>query len=421
MPYPNEHSARLRDPGDFKKDKWGRKKDGVIFGRVKVPSSVSVIWGQLKSQSGKEAAPAALRFPTSSWTAEKAKAWLKKNNVKYIRFEPAREQEETVKLFAADELTLVSSKLQFEQPENGDPDRLSITLTARTDAVVETHFGRMIHDLHGVFYKEKIPIDYRHNPDEIAGFNNKVDVSDEAVCCSGQLVSTREGDIASRLISQMKAGIPYEASIFFGGQGLEIEEVPSGKSASVNGKDFNGPGLVFRKWPLRGVAICPYGADNKTGVKFSDEMVPALFHSYKEEDMSTDVENAELEAQEDSKVENQEDSENTSTTELQQSHEDEITGKDFIDAFGVDGAVWYAEGKSFSEAGALYIKKLEARVKDLEGRLKSIDRGASEALESSDDNDDDVDPEFQKKVTELSNRIGPRLAEFAAKIKLPRR
>lgn len=37
-----------------------------------------------------------------------------------------------------------------------------------------------------------------------------------------------------------------------------------GEIAPVNGYDFEGPGVIIREWPLRGVAICPYGADANT-------------------------------------------------------------------------------------------------------------------------------------------------------------
>lgn len=97
MPYENEHSARLKEPSEFKEKpdwakgggKFRRTPDGKIYGRVKVPKTADVIWGQLKNQSGKEAAPQSIRFPTKDWTEQKAKKWLKDNKVKYIKFEPA--------------------------------------------------------------------------------------------------------------------------------------------------------------------------------------------------------------------------------------------------------------------------------------------------------------------------------------------
>jgi len=57
------------------------------------------------------------------------------------------------------------------------------------------------------------------------------------------------------------SGTPYEASIYFGGDGIRVEEVAEGQVAQVNGFQFASPGIVIREWPLRGVAVCPYGAE----------------------------------------------------------------------------------------------------------------------------------------------------------------
>jgi len=91
MPYPNEHSARLQDPGRFNPDTFRRTDDGTIYGKIKVPATAAVIWGKLKGKDkpADNPIPQAIRFPTKNWTADRARKWLKDNNVKYIRFEPA--------------------------------------------------------------------------------------------------------------------------------------------------------------------------------------------------------------------------------------------------------------------------------------------------------------------------------------------
>ena len=96
MPYPNEHAARLRKPGDFADGTFRRVKGGTLYGKIAVPKTVSVIWGKLKGKSGKgdPVVAQSLRFPTSDWTATKAKRWLINNGVKYIKFEPAAEKKE---------------------------------------------------------------------------------------------------------------------------------------------------------------------------------------------------------------------------------------------------------------------------------------------------------------------------------------
>ena len=93
-PYPNEHSARLKNPNLFDPDTFRRKADGTIYGKIKVPSTASVIWAKLKEHNkpSDNPHPQAIRFPIESWTVVQAKKWLEDNNVKYERFEPASKE-----------------------------------------------------------------------------------------------------------------------------------------------------------------------------------------------------------------------------------------------------------------------------------------------------------------------------------------
>lgn len=90
-PYPNEHSARIKSPTLFDEKTFKRTKDGTIYGSKKVPATISVLWAKLKGSAGPndKPIPQAIRFPTENWTAVKAKAWLKENNITYEKFEAA--------------------------------------------------------------------------------------------------------------------------------------------------------------------------------------------------------------------------------------------------------------------------------------------------------------------------------------------
>lgn len=96
MPYPNEHSARLRDPDDFDADSFRRTHGGTIYGSKEVPETIDIIWGKLKGAAEEDdpVIPQALRFPTKDWTAEEAKAWLADNEIDYISFEEATGDED---------------------------------------------------------------------------------------------------------------------------------------------------------------------------------------------------------------------------------------------------------------------------------------------------------------------------------------
>jgi len=108
-PYPNEHSARLKEPAGFNKETFRRKKNGTIYGNKKIPTTVSVIWGKLKGKDAPEdmPIPQALRFPKDVWTESKAKNWLKKHKIKYVKFEPAEKKE-------AAELPITLQKIDAE-------------------------------------------------------------------------------------------------------------------------------------------------------------------------------------------------------------------------------------------------------------------------------------------------------------------
>jgi len=159
----------------------------------------------------------------------------------------------------------------LELRDNGDGATTApFELLARSSKPIEHWFwGNVIHDSAGFFGKERIPIDYNH--DEVIGFANKRRISADGVHLSGALVSVKEGDRADMVMKQSRAGIPFEASINFGGDGIKIEEVAEGRKAMVNGFEFAGPGIIIREWPLRGCAFTPFGADGNTNTNvFSD-------------------------------------------------------------------------------------------------------------------------------------------------------
>lgn len=91
MPYPNEHAARLLDPG-MEHIRIRRTKGsgaGTVQG-VKIPNTIDVIWYIVRGSGGEQVPRAqALRFPIRRWTAEQARGWLSKNKIKAKKFEPA--------------------------------------------------------------------------------------------------------------------------------------------------------------------------------------------------------------------------------------------------------------------------------------------------------------------------------------------
>ena len=86
IPLPNFHSARIRDPGDFIDGSFRTKE-------LPESKSIQLVMGKLKGGDGSMVA-ASYRFPIDQFTAEEAKTWLKENDVKNYKFEPAKKQDE---------------------------------------------------------------------------------------------------------------------------------------------------------------------------------------------------------------------------------------------------------------------------------------------------------------------------------------
>ena len=170
----------------------------------------------------------------------------------------------------ADACVFAAPAVQFRS--NGEGSKTApFSLLARSAQPIDHWFwGKVVHDFAGMVSKKRITMDYNHDPDQIVGFANKTTVDDEGLHLSGTIVSVEDGDRADTIMKQSAAGVPFEASIFFGGDGIRIEEIDAGQVTQVNGSQFDGPGIVIREWPLRGCAICPYGADGNTHSKFSE-------------------------------------------------------------------------------------------------------------------------------------------------------
>ena len=175
-------------------------------------------------------------------------------------------------------------ELQFSEPTAFEKNGLKwwefpVTLKARdAGAILHAWWGKVAHDFAGMKKPSlgRIPIDHVHTDDAL-GYIDEFDKSD-GLTLKGKFISTKEGDLAWDIATKIAAGVPYQSSIFFGdledGTPLDIEEVKENKSKTVNGQVFEGPGLIVRKWLLRGVATCLYGADPKTNTQVLKHQPP---------------------------------------------------------------------------------------------------------------------------------------------------
>ena len=164
---------------------------------------------------------------------------------------------------------------ELEFGDNGENATTApVRMLARSSQPIEHwYWGNVVHDTNGFNLngKKRLSIDADHDPSQAIGYANKFEVEPAGLYMGGTIISHFAQDRADKIMRDMKSGIPYEASINFGGDGIKIEEVREGESANVNGYEFSGPGVIIREWPLRNVAITLLGADGNTNSQvFSD-------------------------------------------------------------------------------------------------------------------------------------------------------
>lgn len=264
MPYPNEHSARLKDPKDFAADSFRRTNGGTIYGKIEVPKTIAIIWAKLigKSKPKDPVLPQALRFPTKSWTVQKAKDWLKDNNIKYQKFEPAKKKE---KQAMADNTAPVQACIFNERTEvtfaEGGGGGNNFRILGYSGKIIKNHWywGNMAIDLAGLkFYKKRIAVLESHFTNSRIGFTTKQEIKD-AVRVEGEFLDSEN---AQQMKKDIKAGFPMEASLFC--PPSIIEHVLEGASVKVNGHVMKGPGAVFREAIVKEVSMCVFGLDTNT-------------------------------------------------------------------------------------------------------------------------------------------------------------
>jgi hypothetical protein len=275
---------------------------------------------------------------------------------------------------------------EVEFGDNGDNAKtVPIRLLARSLEPIEHWFwGRVVHDMAGVRHKARIPLDYVHG--EEIGYANKFDVTPEGLEVRGALVPTNDPtDPAPKVIARARGGVPYEASINFGGDGIRYEQVGEGQVTTVNGYEFEGPGVVIRNWPLRGVAVCPYGADANTESRFNqaetfsaqpietktmpEETTPPVEATAEPAAVETPAEvNTPVEAPAEPAAVETEAPAAEPVGELSQGHKEAAR---YREAFGDQGAVWFAEGVPFPDCYARKVASLEAKVAELTQRLSA--------------------------------------------------
>jgi hypothetical protein len=238
----------------------------------------------------------------------------------------------------------------------------NVELLARTpNPLYHWWWGNIVHDMEGFFkHKDTITLDWNHNNDVLVGYADKQETTEEGLMLSGKLISLEKGDQADKIIQWKKHGVPLEASIYF--DEAEMEYIPEDTTTLVNNQQFAGPGVVVRKWTIRGCAICPYGYDGKTETRMSRQ----FNFSFKGDIPVSTTENTE---------------EQTKPAVLstpEPSTEDALALvrnelKKFTESFGdAVGANLFQKGLSFTDAQSEFIKQLKSDIESKNQELANL-------------------------------------------------
>lgn len=388
MPYPNEHSARLKNPKDFDPDSYRRTKGGTIYGTKKVPKTISIIWAKLKRKNKPKdpPIPQALRFPTKSWTVTTAKKWLKDNNVKYMSFEPAKKKE---KQSMADDTAPAKACIFNEKAEvtfaqgDGGKENNKFRIVGYSGGIIKGHWfwGNLAIDLQGCkFYKKPLPVLESHFIASRLGFTTKQQIS-ENVTVEGEFLANESAQAMKADISQ---GFPMEASLFC--LPSVIERVQEGASVKVNGLSLKGPGAVFRKSVIKEVSMCVFGADSNTKSSAFADNEKVQFNLFQENNiMAETTEITSLEMLKEAYPELCGEMLAEGRAEGQQAADDIFAS--LREACGGNNELLvqcFAEGKTPEEASKLCIEKLQEEKTQLKeqvtelGKQKPVDAAVTE-------------------------------------------
>ena len=102
--------------------------------------------------------------------------------------------------------------------------------------------------------KDRVPLDYNHNEEEVIGYVENFQCSEDAITADGVvLIGDDSSDAAKTFAQNIDGGVPFEASAFLDLSEAESVELEDGVT------EWSGA-------LIRGVAVCPYGTDRKTTV-----------------------------------------------------------------------------------------------------------------------------------------------------------
>ena len=228
--------------------------------------------------------------------------------------------------------------------------------------------------------KDRVPLDYNHNEEEVIGYVENFQCSEDAITADGVvLIGDDSSDAAKTFAQNIDGGVPFEASAFLDLSEAESVELEDGVT------EWSGA-------LIRGVAICPYGTDRKTTVSLKlgeTNFVVRL------KNKSSNNEDEEMDDEKKVSIEDQKKDDSKNPREELEA---------MIEEFGLErGVDFFRRGVSIEEAREEDYQSLKAERLQAEEKDKTQCAAAPE--EEPKEKQDDVSASLKAELAKLSQEI----------------
>lgn len=226
--------------------------------------------------------------------------------------------------------------------------------------------------------KKRVPLDYNHNEEEVIGYVENFQCTEDAITADGVvLIGDESSDAAKTFAQNIDGGVPFEASAFLDLSEAESVELEDGVT------EWSGA-------LIRGVAVCPYGTDRKTTVSLKLGETNFVVRLKKSNNEDEDMDEEKKVSIEDQK---KDDSKNP---------REELEA--MIEEFGLErGVEFFRRGITIEEAREEDYQSLKAE--RLQAEEKDKTQCAATPEEEPKDKKDDVSASLKAELVKLSQEI----------------
>lgn len=260
MPYPNEHSCRLRDPGEF--DGFARKNcDQKADGKC-----IDVIYGIKDGKSEIQA----LRYPKEIWEEDDARAHCE---AKGGSFEAAKDEEQS----KGEPSRLLTRQMPIDgRPRTLDEKTRSVKALICSEApvrVLDPERWELVDEVlltaEVVIERARLPLldsHRREGLERILGSVSEFNPTDQGLEATLYFADTEEGRRAWTLVRE-----GHLNGVSIGYLVLDAVWIPEGKTEAVAGRVLTGPLRVATRWALKEVSIVSIPADVNAAIRSADQ------------------------------------------------------------------------------------------------------------------------------------------------------